>query len=202
MKKTLGFLLATVFVFLQTGSLSAATRSFTMTASIPSATGVSLAVYGPGGAMSSDATLLNFGPLTFDTTNNVWMPVGNFMIVTSPVSGSGSVDTTVSYSEGHNPNGASGKGLGWHSFAWFRMFVPRGNQSVEIDLPAHGPRKLLKDVNNEHIPTSEMGIGTSLVLYLTLATGAASDPAGSVPFTNLDAAGTYDGTFIITATAF
>ena len=206
MKKTIGFVLATAFVFMQAEMLSAATRSFTMTTNIPAATGVSMEIHGPGGALPSTTALLDFGPMTFDATNNVWIPTNYYIIGVKSANGAGSVDATITYTEGENPNGASGKGLGWHAFATFNKFVPgpfmagAPEQGVQLELTAHGPRKLLKDLTNEHITSDELGVGTTLVVYLNLATGLIPQPSGTVLFTNADAPGTYSGTITFTAT--
>ena len=202
MKKTIPLLItALCLMFLQPELLWAGTRSFTMNASIPSSTGVSINVrkVGDWDFLPSDLHLLDFGPMTFDTTNNIWMPACSFSIMVSP--SGGDVDATVNYTEGQNPNGPNGKGLGWHAFARFRSWNQSTYGYTSVDLSTHGPRKLLKDVMNEHFTAgNEMTGWSSLGIDLKLATGDPSDPASAVPFTNSDAGGTYDGTLTITAT--
>jgi hypothetical protein len=205
MKKVFSFLSITLLLLLiQVSSVWAAT--FTVSAHLDPATGVAITASSVNTASKvftnlGSSTSLSFNPLTFNTANSIWLPDHYFAIDVAPAGGGGTVDTTVGYGEGANPNSAStGHGLGWKSTATFIKVV--GTQ--ENGLTAHGPKKMLKDVSGEHITFTEMAGG-----YLRIYVGIVSkdpaatypDPTLSEPFTNVDKSGDYNGTLTITATA-
>jgi hypothetical protein len=147
-------------------------------------------------------TTLSFNPLTYNTKNSIWLPDHFFAIDVAPTGGGGSTDTTVSYAEPSSPNDATtGHGLGWKTTANF--FKVSGTPAKEDSLTAHG-KKMLKDLSGENIAPAEVA-GGYLRIYVGVVTkdpaAVPLDPASSEPFTNVDVAGTYQGTLTITATA-
>jgi hypothetical protein len=142
--------------------------------------------------------MLSMDPMTFNTAAQAWFPDHYFTIDTGAPSGFSNMDVVMTYAEGANPNGA-GHGLGWKTTATFVKVVG----TTETALSMHGPKKMLKDLNGEHILSAETA-GAYLRMYVGVvtkdATAAYPDPAQSELFTNADAAGTYSGTLTITAT--
>jgi hypothetical protein len=190
------------FVLLTCGILQADEQSFNLGAYVPSQAGIMVsAARGENVDVLPESGSLDFGALQFDSAQNIYKSPNTFVISITPIGWVGSINATLTYAESRNPNGQTGKGLGWHTVAWFKRFVYRGNQSITVDLPDHGPRKLLKDVINEQVTPEEMGSSTALIVHLQLASGDATDPAGAVPFTLSDVAGVYEGVLTITATA-
>ena len=189
---------AVMLVAQGTGPAGAATTSFVVSASVPAATGVSIVasqVNSTTNAFTPVAgTNLSFDPLTFNTTNNIYLPNHFFAIDIGVTGGAGAPNTTVTYTEGLNPNGA-GKGLGWHSAATF----VRVEGATEVPLTTHGPKKLLKDLSSENITVAE-STGGFLRVYAGILTGDATTPAGGIPFSNADKPGAYNGTLVVTAT--
>ncbi len=185
-------------VVLGAGIASAATTSFLVSASVPAATGVTISASSVNATTNAftpvTGTNLNFNPLTFDAVNGIYLPDHFFAIDIGTTGGAGTADTTVTYTEGVNPNGTT-NGLGWHAAATF----VRVEGATEVPLTTHGPKKLLKDLASEHITPAESA-GGYLRIYTGLVTGDASTPAGGIPFTNGDQPGAYNGTLVVTAT--
>ena len=205
MKRAVGLIIAAVFMFMQAGTLSAATRSFTVTASVPSATGVSIAassVTVTGNvftALASNATIMSFDALTYNTTYGYWAPDHYFAVDVGTTGGSGNVTTVVTYTEGTNQNAATGgHGLGYKGLATFVKETISGTTTTETSITAHGKKRLI-DLTGETVTPAQVS-GGWLRVYLGIATGATGEPTGTELFTNLDHSGTYDGTITFTAT--
>lgn len=179
-------------------SAQAATTNFLVSASVPSATGVSIVASQVDSATNDftpvAGTNLSFDPLTFEATNQIYLPNHFFAIDVGVTGGAGAPNVTVAYTEGLNPN-TPGKGLGWHAAATF----VRIEGTTEVPLTAHGPKKLLKDLTSENITSAET-TGGFLRVYTGIVTGDATTPTGGVPFTNADKPGAYNGTLVVTAT--
>ena len=205
MKKTIGLLIAAVFMVMQTGMVSAATRSFTVSASVPAATGVSInasSVAVPSNTftpLASNATTLSFDTMTFNSTYGYWAPNHAFAIDVGTVGGSGNLTTVVTYVEGTNQNSATGgHGLGYKGLATFMKATTVGTSTVESSIAAHGKKRLI-DLTGLTVTPAQVS-GGWLRVYLGIATGAAGEPTGTEIFTNLDKAGAYTGTITFTAT--
>jgi hypothetical protein len=203
MKRIFSFLCIVMFLMvMQVSSVWAAT--FTVSATLNAATGVAITVSSVNATSKAFTTLtgtaLSFNPLTFNTANSIWLPDHFFAVDVAPAGGGGSVDATVSYAEGTNPNTATtGHGLGWKSTATFVKVVG----TTETVLSAHG-KKMLKDLSGEHITSTETAGGYLRTYVGIVAKDPAAvplDPATSEPFTNVDVAGAYNGTLTVTATA-
>lgn len=200
MNKTMGKLMMAAGVLLAIGVVSAQaeTTNFLVSASVPSATGVSIVASQVDSATNDftpvAGTNLSFDPLTFEATNQIYLPNHFFAIDVGVTGGAGAPNVTVAYTEGLNPN-TPGKGLGWHAAATF----VRIEGTTEVPLTAHGPKKLLKDLTSENITSAET-TGGFLRVYTGIVTGDATTPTGGVPFTNADKPGAYNGTLVVTAT--
>jgi len=203
MKKIAGLALVVAFLVGQPGMLLAEdTKTFTLSASVPKATSVAITASKVVGTTftTMTGTALSFDPMTFQTTSKIWLPAHYFAVDIAPSNGgSAGTNVTVNYTEGANPNGTGGHGLGWKSTATFMKVVG----TTETALTIHGPKKMLKDVIGENILPGEVA-GGYLRVYLGIVTkdkaAAYQDPSTSEPFTNADAPGVYDGTITFTAT--
>ncbi len=202
MEKILRLVLISGFLLGSTGSLMADTRTFTVSATIPPPSGVSLTAHSVNAATNVwtlvTGTALNFDPMTYDLTNQIYRPDHYFVINAGPIAGAGSTDVTVSYTEGANPNTAvGGHGLGWKTVATF----VKVSGTTETNLAAHGPKKLLKDLTAEHITPAELGTGTfRMYTGIELNPAATGEPAGAEVFSAADRVGSYTGSLVVTAT--
>jgi len=206
MRNKLGLVLGGLFLMVQAAPVWAAPTTFTVSATVPSATGIGVTVSSINSstnAFTTEAagtTALSFDPLTFNTTNNIYLPNHYFALDFAVSGGSGSPDVTVSYNEGSNPNGST-NGLGYKSTATFAKEVSNGTTNTETFLTAHGPKKRLIDLSGEHVAYTEV-TGGFLRIYLGVWTGsttAPADPTNGQPFTTADGAGVYTGSLVVTA---
>jgi hypothetical protein len=206
MKKVLSLVLGGAFLLFQSVVVWAAPTTFTVSATVPSATGVGVTVSSVSSASNAfttqpaGTTALSFDPMTFNTTNNIYLPNHYYALDFAVSGGSGSPDVTVSYNEGSNPNGST-NGLGYKSTATFAKEVSNGTTNTETFLTAHGPKKRLIDLSGEHVGFTEL-TGGFLRMYLGVWTGsttAPADPTNGQPFTAADGAGTYTGSLVVTA---
>ena len=184
MKKTIGLLIAVVFMVMQAGMVSAATRSFTLTASVPSATGVSInaasiaAATSTWTALASNATTMSFDTMTFNSTYGYWAPDHYFAVDVGTTGGSGNLTTVVTYTEGTNQNAATGgHGLGYKGIATFMKVTGSGTSTTEASIAAHGKKRLI-DLTGETVTPAQVS-GGWLRVYLGIATGAAGEPTGA-----------------------
>ena len=204
MKVITSFLLIVGLLLGSASGILADTRTFTVSATVPPPTGVSITAFNVNSATGAwtavPGTALSFDPMTFDATNQIYMPNHYFAVNAGPIAGAGSTDVTITYTEGANPNnfsGGSGHGLGWKSTAAFA----RVSGTTETPLASHGPIKLLKDLNGEHITPAELGTGTfRMYLGIELNPLAAGQPAGAEVFSAADRTGAYSGSLVVTAT--
>ena len=202
MKNILSALLLLSAILLQTQLGWAVTQTYTVSATVPTASSVNMtssSINASNGTRTTvNGTALSFDPLTFNSANQVWLPDHFFSTDLASVGGGGGTDVTVNYTEGANPNNPS-HGIGWKTTATF----VKVSGTTETPLSAHGPKKMLKDLNAEHITSTELA-GGSLRIYTGIVT---KDPTASIPdpstsevFTNADKPGAYDGSLVITAT--
>jgi len=202
MKNKLSLMLAGLFLLFQVAPVWAAPTTFTVSATVPSATGVSISVASVNSAtnvfttLPAGTTALSFDPMSYNSTNNIYVPSVYYAINFSVSGGSGSPDVTVSYTEGSNPNGAT-NGLGYKSTATFA----KETGTTETLLTAHGPKKRLIDLAGEHVAYTELA-NSYLRVYVGVWTGttvAPADPTNGQPFSNADASGLYTGSLIFTS---
>ncbi len=205
MRKAVGLFIVAMFVFMQAGTVWAAVRSFTLTASVPTATGVSInaasvdATTGTFTNLASTATTLSFDIMTYNSTYGFWSPDHYFAVDVGTTGGSGSLTTVVTYTEGANPNsGTARNGLGYKGKATFMKVTGTGTETTETAIAAHGIKKFV-DLTGTTVTPAQV-TGGWLRVYLGIATGATGEPTGAEMFTNLDAPGTYDGTITFSAT--
>jgi len=206
MKIIMSLLFGGIFILFQSVPLWAAPTTFTVSATVPDATGVGVTVSSVNSstnAFTTEAagtTALSFDPLTFNTTSNIYLPNHYFALDFAVSGGAGSPDVTVTYNEGSNPNGTT-NGLGYKSTATFAKEVSNGTTTTETFLTDHGPKKRLIDLSGEHVAYTEV-TGGFLRIYLGVWTGsttAPADPTNGQPFTAADGAGVYTGSLVVTA---
>ena len=208
MKKVLSLALGGVFILCQAGTGLAAT-AFQVSATVPLATGISIVVdsvnstgtpvFTPvaGTALSFDAG----AGMTLNTTYNILMPAVYYALNIAASGGAGLPDTTVTYTEGTNPNSGSATlgGLGTKSTATFAQELG----SVET-ITALGKKRLIDLTGTVgHEPYTALSHGSYLRVYVGIWTGSTTvpvDPVNGQPFTYGDAPGTYTGTLTVSAT--
>ena len=199
MKTKLSLILIGLFLLFQAGTVWAAVTTFTVSATVPAATGVSISVNSVNATsnvfttLPTGTTALSFDPMAFNTTTLVYVPSVYYALNFSVSGGGGNPDVTFTYNEGTNPNGTT-KGLGTKASATFVQETSSG----ETTLSAH-PKKALINVSSEHVAYTELASGAYLRVYLGVCTGGTGDPTGCSPFTNSDAPGTYTGSLVATA---
>ncbi len=179
-------------------------QTFNVSAVVPAATGVSIVASSVNSTTNVFTTVLgtslSFDPMTFDTTNAIFVPNHYFAISVGPSGGGGSTSVTVKYTEGNNPNnvvGGSTHGLGYKSTATFVKVVG----TTETVLATHGKKLLNSLTTQESVTSAEVGAGY-FRLYLGVETDptAAGEPAGAEVFSGADKAGSYAGSLLITGT--
>jgi hypothetical protein len=204
MKTKIGLFLAGLFLLSQSAM---AQTTFTVSATVPLATSITMTVNSINSTGSAvftpvSGTALSFDPMTFNSTNGIYVPNHYYSIDIATASGAGTPDTTVTYTEGANPNGAT-NGLGFKATATFAKEVYTGASTPPTETITSLGKIRFTDLNGTHEPFSAIAPGW-LRIYLGVWTGetttAPIDPANGQPFTNADAAGAYSGTLTITST--
>lgn len=146
--------------------------------------------YGPG---SADATSLDFGTLTFDTVNSIWVADKYFTVfLLATTSGR-------AYTIQQTNNGVTSTGGNLNSNL---LMTPDYQTADKIGNVAQGllpagdsiGAKSLSYGTNKVIYNGNSGESRIARSYYGLATGAAGEPAGSLPITTNKPAGTYTGT--------
>ena len=210
MKIISSFVLVGLFIFSQSGLVMAATASQTYqtSATVPVASAVSIQAFSvnatgtPVFTSMGSNTSLNFDPMTFNTTTQIYVPNNYYAINVGPGAGggSGSVSATITYTEGANPNNVSGgttHGLGYKTVATFVKTVG----STETVMGAHPKTKLIDMIGGVNISTTDTAGGT-FRMYLGVETNptAAGEPAGVEVISAADRPGNYTGSVLISAT--
>ena len=207
MKKIILLAVAALFVC-ATASFASITGTFASAASLPAATDVNFVVSnvtnGPPITFtqvgSGHATSLAWGTgdMQFDSSFRIWTGKYYYAIDLSPTDGVNPApgnysSITFGYSGESNPSGqAAGAGLGQKA-----IFAPvRVNGVVETGIG--GPTALKNAGSHATIVQADLA-GGYLRVYVALYTGSPA-VADAVPFSNGDIAGSYSGTFTITAT--
>src|SRR3569623_926644 len=74
-------------------------KTFTVSATVPAASGVNIIASSVNSTTNAfttvNGTSLSFDPLTFDTTNSIFVPNHYFAIDVGPAGGGGSTDVTI-----------------------------------------------------------------------------------------------------------
>jgi hypothetical protein len=179
--------------------------TFTMSATVPAATGVSVTVSSVNSSTNvfttepAGTTALSFDPMTYSTTTNEYVPNHYYALDFGTSGGAGTADLTLTYTEGTNPNGST-NGLGYKTTATFAKEVLGTNGATTETILPQGKMRLI-DLNATHIAYTEVQPGWPRV-YLGVWTGsttAPADPSNGQPFTNGDVAGQYTGSLVVTA---
>ena len=208
MKAIVSLIVAGMFLLFQVMPVAAQTKTFTLSATVPAASGVSVSVSRVNAVtnvftkLPDGITALSFDPMKFDTTNNIYLPDHYFALDFGVSGGAGVPDLTVTYNEGKNPNGSS-NGLGYKATATFaKEVVESDGTTTETLLTAHGPKKRLIDLKSEHVASTEISSDAFPRIYLGIWTGGTNppaDPTNGQPFSNGDKAGKYTGSLVVTA---
>jgi hypothetical protein len=178
----------------------ATTTTFTVSATIPTATGIGITVSSVNSTtnaftkLDDGTTALSFDTMTFNTTNNIYLPDHYFALDFAATGGAGEPDLTFTYTEGANPNGSS-NGLGTKSSATFAKEVSNGTTTTETLI---GSKQTLGSLSSFHLPFTDFTGGFARA-YIAICTGASTDPTGCKPFSNADAPGAYNGSLAATA---
>lgn len=212
MKSRLITSLAGVMLFCQAATGWAAQTIYDISATVPSATGVSMTVSSVDSTTNkfttepSGFTALTFDPLTLSTsgpTSGIFLPDHYWAIDVAVTGGAGTPQLQVQYTEGANPNGGTVNGLGTKSTATFAKEVYTSATTPPTEtIVAPSKVRLIDLTSNTTIPSTEFSGGWARV-YLGVWTGsttAPADPSNGKPFTTTDASGPYAGQFTLTAT--
>jgi len=191
-----------------------AQNTFTVSASIPAATGLLLTVTtfdattgNVVGSPSTSQTTLPFGALTYQSATNTYAPAVYYGVAIGTTGGAAATPiVNVTYAEGTGtacPNIAAGTSatlgcLGTKSTATFVT----ANPSTNVETVSSLGKKRLIDLTGTAGELSTIPSGQYEKVYVGLWNGNASDnpadPANGKPFTNADAAGSYSGTLTFT----
>jgi len=208
MKIKVTLFLGGLYLLCQAGTGFAST-TFTMSATVPQATGISIIVDSVNSTGAPIFTLvsgsaLSFnsgGGMTYNAANNIFLPSVYYALNIQATGGSGLPDTTVTYSEGSNPNSGSATfgGLGSKATATFAQELG----SVET-ITALGKKRLIDLTGNVgHEPYTALAPGSYLRVYLGIWTGSSTspaDPSNGQPFSYGDAPGSFTGSLTVSAT--
>jgi hypothetical protein len=210
MKTKVIMILGGLFLLCQAATGWAATTTFTVSATVPLATGISIAVSSVNATtnvfttLAPGTTALSFDTMTLSPTLGIFLPDHYFALDFGVTGGAGAADLTLTYTEGNNPNnpGTGTNGLGTKVTATFAKEVVSGSTTTEtIVAPTVTNKARLIDLSATHVPFSEFTGGFARV-YLgvwTGATGTPSDPTTGKPFSTVDIPGSYSGSLAITA---
>jgi hypothetical protein len=147
--------------------------------------------YGPG---SGDSTSIDFGTLTFDTTNSIWVPSKYFSVFLLPTS-SGRAYTLQQTNNGVTAPAGSNLNSNLIMTPDYQTAdeiggVPQGlmpaGDSLGVPALSYGANKI--------IYTGNAGESRIVRSYYGIATGAPGEPTGAQPITSSKPAGTYTGT--------
>ncbi len=207
MKTMLSLMIGGLFLFNQ-AAMAQTTDTLTVSATIPSATGLQLTVTpvnastNTAGTSSTTATTIPFGTLTFNSTNNIYVPTDYYTVALGTTGGAGTPTVTVTYAEGNNPNnpGTTTNGLGTKATATFLTV----NSSTGAQTVSSLGKQRLIDLTGSAGAMGTPPAGTYEQVDVGIWTGsttAPADPSNGQPFSNSDVAGTYTGTLTFTATS-
>ena len=214
MKIKLGLLLGGL-VLLGQAAMAANSTTLTLTATVPTASSIGFTVNSIDITSKTwtlqSTTTLGFLPaigMNYVTANgaNIYAPSNYFAIDIAPVGGSGTPNTTVTYTEGTNPNGTT-NGLGTKAGATFdkEVYVTSSSNSETAVAVGNNGKLMLSQLSSTNISNSLVN-GGWLRMYLGICTGNTNaangpvDPTGCKPFTTNDAQGQYTGSLLISAT--
>jgi len=193
----------------------ASTATFTVSATVPLATGVGFTVSQVNASTNvfttepQGFTNLDFGTLTYTNVGTasapsyIFLPSYYWAIDVAATGGSGAPDTTVTYTDGSHPSGATST-LGVKGTVMFVKETYTGATTPPNETAISGlPKQRYIDLSSLHIPYTDV-TGGWLRAYVGIWNGNTTqtypDPANGQPFTAADAAGTYTGTMTFTAT--
>jgi hypothetical protein len=213
MKNKLTLILGGLFLFFSAATAMAAT-TFTVSATVPLATGVGFTVSSVNASTNvfttepPGFTALNFGTLVYTNVGTagapsyIFLPSVYYAIDIAVTGGAGAPDTTVSYTAGSVPTGATST-LGVKGTAMFVKEVYTGPNTPPTESSFGLAKQRFVDLSALHIPYTDVTNGW-LRAYIGIWNGNTTqtypDPTNGQPFTAADAAGTYTGTLTFTET--
>lgn len=200
MKRFISLLLLICLAGVSSPAYAASTASVTVRAVVPSTLDLSYWIrsappggdpYGPG---SADATSIDYGTLTFDTTNNIWVASSYYTVFLLP-STSGRAYTLQQTNAGIVSTGGSNLNsnlimtpdyISNDTIGGIAQGLMPAGDSLGPAALSYGTNKVIYNGNS----------GESRIIrsYYGLATGAAGEPTGALPITTSKQAGTYTGT--------
>jgi len=203
MKTKLSLILGGLILLSQSAMAQTAVP-LTVSATIPSATGLQLTVstYNATtgtlvGTPSTTATTIPFGQLTLNTSLGIYLPANYYSVAIGATGGAGTPIVDVTYTEGANPNGST-NGLGYKTTATFVTANPTTSAETVSSI---GKQRLI-DLTGTVGQLASIPTGQYEKVYIGVWTGsttAPADPSSGQPFSNADAPGTYTGTLTFTA---
>lgn len=176
---------------------------FFIQAEIPAADGATFSVSKvllPGETFLAQApgfTALDFGMLTLDTVNGIFVP-SFFWVIDVGSNGAGFPDLDFAYGDTNNPNGTNddGTGLGARGTVAYSEVVTNVGGSQTVNLIRS---EALQDADGATLDETEYANGFARLSF-GIAGGNAATDGTAVPFTAADSPGIYSGTYTITAT--
>jgi hypothetical protein len=216
MKNKLILILGGLFLAAQAATGFAAT-TFTVSASVPQATGVGFTVSSVNATTNAFTTLaagttaLNFGTLALTNVGTtaapsyIYLPTMYYAIDIAATGGSGNVTSAVQYTEGTNPNGST-NGMGTKTTATFvkETYTSATTPPTEAGITSVGPKVMLSSLTTALTVPATATTGGWLRVYLGIWNGDSKatypDPATGKPFTTGDVWGAYSGTLTFTET--
>ena len=214
MNKRLILVLAGLFLVFQTAA-SMASTTFTVSATVPAATGVGFTVSTVNAttnvftAEPAGFSALNIGTLNYTNVGTtsapsyIFLPSIYYALDIAVTGGAGAPDTSVTYTDGAVPTGAASN-LGVKGTVMFVKEVYTSATTNPTESSIGIPKKRFADLASAFaIPYTDV-TGGWLRAYVGIWNGNTTqtfpDPANGQPFTAGDAAGTYTGTLTFTET--
>jgi hypothetical protein len=203
MKNKLSMIAGGFLVFMLSHSAIAQSTTYTVSASVPAGSGVGITVNSVNTATGVftpvTGTTLTYSPLSFNSTNNVFL-ANNYFTLDVAVTGAGAPQTTVSYVAGSVPTGATST-LGSNSSLAYdkEVYTSSSTPPTQSTIPGFPTVVLSSLTTAQTVPYTSVN-GGWLRLYMGLCTGNTStDPAGCKPFSGADAVGSYTGSLTVSA---
>jgi hypothetical protein len=200
------FLVLTLLFLASPVGAQTTTKSFIVSAVVPATSSIGITVNRVNSQTNQwsavNSTNLSFGNLGLNSVLGTYFANDYFSIDVAPTGAAPDYQTTVTYTEGSNPNQPR-NGLGAKATLTFLKATGQGQDTVETPLSSHGPKRLLRSLNGETILSRETSPGW-LRCYLGLVTmdpnALIPDPVGAEPFNVGDRPGEFSGTLTITST--
>jgi len=200
MKRNVGIATFMCLLAVCASVFAASTANVSVTAIVPSSLDLTATIrsappggdpFGPG---SADAASINFGTLTFDTTNHIWV-ADKYFTVFLIASTSGRAYTLQQTNNGVVATGGGDLNTNLIMTPDYQTNdqlagVPQGLMPAGDSLGA----RTLSFGTNKVIYNGNSGLSRIARAYFGLATGEPGEPTGALPITTNKPSGTYNGT--------